>query len=33
MTRWAAEALLARVWLFYTGYYGKNSLPTSTGVR
>lgn len=31
MTRWAAEALLARVWLFYTGYYGKNSLPTVDG--
>lgn len=31
MTRWAAEALLARVWLFYTGYYGKNSLPTLDG--
>ncbi len=31
MTRWAAEALLARVWLFYTGYYGKNTLPTVDG--
>lgn len=31
MTRWAAEALLARVWLFYTGYYNKSSLPTVDG--
>ncbi len=27
-TRWAAEALMARVFLFYTGYYGKAELPT-----
>lgn len=26
-TKWAAEALMARVYLFYTGYYGKDSLP------
>ncbi|MGX5690642.1 RagB/SusD family nutrient uptake outer membrane protein [Arcticibacter tournemirensis] len=26
VTKWAAEALLARVYLFYTGYYGKNDL-------
>lgn len=26
-TKWAAEALMARVFLFYTGYYGKDSLP------
>ncbi len=25
-TSWAAEALLARVYLYYTGYYGKSSL-------
>lgn len=31
MTRWAAEALLARVWLFYTGYYQKETLPTFDG--
>lgn len=32
-TRWAAEALLARTFLFYTGYYQKNELPTaSTGI-
>lgn len=32
-TRWAAEALLARVWLFYTGVYGKDSivLPEEEG--
>lgn len=32
-TRWAAEALLARVYLFYTGVYGKQSitLPEETG--
>lgn len=26
VTKWSAEALLARVFLFYTGYYGKNDL-------
>ncbi len=26
VTKWAAEALLARVYLFYTGYYGKPDL-------
>ncbi|MGV8139786.1 MAG: RagB/SusD family nutrient uptake outer membrane protein [Mangrovibacterium sp.] len=26
-TKWAAEALLARVFLFYTGFYGKTELP------
>ncbi len=26
-TKWAAEALMARVYLFYTGYYNKESLP------
>lgn len=30
-TRWAAEALLARVWLFYTGFYQKDVLPTEDG--
>lgn len=29
-TRAAAEALLARVWLYYTGYYGKTQLGTLT---
>jgi len=27
VTKWAAEALLARVYLFYTGFYGKDALP------
>jgi hypothetical protein len=26
VTKWSAEALLARVYLFYTGYYGKDDL-------
>lgn len=26
-TKWAAEALMARVYLFYTGFYGKDALP------
>jgi len=26
-TKWAAEALMARVFLFYTGFYGKADLP------
>lgn len=26
-TKWAAEALLARVYLFYTGFYNKDALP------
>lgn len=30
-TKWAAEALLARVFLFYTGYYNQTSLPTVDG--
>lgn len=30
-TRWAAEALMARVFLFYTGFYGKDSLPLAEG--
>lgn len=29
-TRWAAKALLARVYLFYTGYYGKTELGDIT---
>lgn len=28
VSKWAAEALLARVFLFYTGYYKKTELPT-----
>lgn len=30
-TRWAAEALMARVYLFYTGYYKKEVLPLTDG--
>lgn len=30
-TKWAAEALMARVFLFYTGYYEKSSLPLTDG--
>ncbi len=26
VTKWAAEAYLARVWLFYTGYYNKSDI-------
>lgn len=28
-TKWAAEALMARVFLFYTGFYNKESLPVA----
>lgn len=30
-TKWAAEALMARVYLFYTGFYSKNTLPLTDG--
>ena len=30
-TKWAAEALLARVFLFYTGFYQKESMPLADG--
>lgn len=30
-TRWSAEALMARVFLFYTGYYEKETLPLVDG--
>lgn len=30
-TSWAAKALLARVFLFYTGYYETNTLPLTEG--
>ena len=30
VTKWAAEALLARVYLYYTGYYGKTDLAGIT---
>lgn len=29
-TKYAAEALMGRVWLFYTGFYQKQELPTLT---
>ena len=31
VTKWAAAGLLARVYLFYTGFYGKGSLPMEGG--
>jgi len=31
MTKWGAEALMARVFLFYTGFYGKSELPLGDG--
>lgn len=30
-SKWAAEAMLARVFLFYTGFYNKASLPVAGG--
>ncbi|WP_423128248.1 RagB/SusD family nutrient uptake outer membrane protein [Gaoshiqia sp. Z1-71] len=30
-TKWAAEALMARVYLFYTGFYNKTDLPVIEG--
>jgi hypothetical protein len=32
MTKWSAEALAARVYLYYTGYYGKTQKDISMGV-
>jgi hypothetical protein len=31
VTKWAAAGMLARVYLFYTGFYQESSLPTSAG--
>lgn len=31
VTKWAAEALMARVFLFYTGYYQTSTLPLTDG--
>ena len=31
VTKWAAAGLLARVYLFYTGFYGKTSMPVESG--
>ncbi|MRT91621.1 RagB/SusD family nutrient uptake outer membrane protein [Ancylomarina sp. 16SWW S1-10-2] len=30
-TRWAAQAMMARVWLFYTGFYQNTDLPLVEG--
>ncbi len=30
-SRWAAEGMMARVWLFYTGFYKKTELPLAEG--
>lgn len=30
-TRWAAQAMMARAWLFYTGFYEKDALPLVDG--
>ena len=30
-SKWAAEGLMARVWLFYTGFYKKSELPLADG--
>lgn len=31
VTKWAAESLMGRVFLYYTGYYSQSTLPTQTG--
>ncbi len=31
-TKWAAEALMARVFLFYTGFYNKSEMPLGDGI-
>lgn len=31
VSRWAAEGLMARVWLFYTGFYKESDLPLAEG--
>lgn len=30
-TKWSAEALMARIFLFYTGFYDKDTLPLGSG--
>ncbi|MCF0165675.1 MAG: RagB/SusD family nutrient uptake outer membrane protein [Bacteroidales bacterium] len=30
-TKWAAESILARIWMFYTGFYNKSEMPTNEG--
>lgn len=31
VSKWAAEGMMARVWLFYTGFYHKSELPLAEG--
>ena len=31
VSRWTAEGMMARVWLFYTGFYSKSELPLADG--
>ena len=31
VSKWTAEAMMARIWLFYTGFYKKNELPLAEG--
>ena len=31
VSKWAAEGMMARVWLFYTGFYQKSELPLAEG--
>ncbi|WP_436413255.1 RagB/SusD family nutrient uptake outer membrane protein [Petrimonas sp.] len=31
VTRWAAQSIMARMFLFYTGFYNKNELPVAGG--
>ena len=30
-TKWAAESMMARAWLFYTGYYEEENMPLADG--
>ena len=31
VSKWTAEGMMARVWMFYTGFYGKSDLPLAEG--
>ncbi|MBR3388518.1 MAG: RagB/SusD family nutrient uptake outer membrane protein [Bacteroidales bacterium] len=31
VSRWTAEGMMARIWMFYTGFYGKTELPLAEG--
>ena len=31
VSKWVAEAMMARIWLFYTGFYKKSELPLAEG--